>query len=242
MEQIPMSNRMQHYTVAARVFALGLVAFSWAQGQGTTTREKPEAYPSQAVATPFKLAAEFFGHSMPSPQGVIFLQDYLVVEVAAYPPGFQPISIRASRFSLRLNGKKSVLVTQSPGMVAASVKYPDWTQRPRVVGTGGLGDGTITVGEPTNPGRFPGDPNRTGARLPAPVPRVPDQTNSGVERQPEMQIEEVCERLSLPEDVMKGPRSGYLFFPYSGKLKSLHSIELLYEDPESGKQAMLSLH
>ena len=52
--------------------------------------------------------------------------NFLVVEVAIFPHTGKVYDVRANRFSLRVNGKKEALFAQSPGMVIASVKYPDW--------------------------------------------------------------------------------------------------------------------
>lgn len=34
---------------------------------------------------------------------------------------------------------------------------------------------------------------------------------------------------AVPEFLEKGPRSGFLFFPFDGKVKSLRSVELIYQ-------------
>ena len=215
-----------------------LVLASTLQGQGTVTREKPADYPVRADLPKMLLAAEYLVHSMSTPKGVIFVQDYLVVEVAAYPKSKASLTWASGEFTLKINGRGHALFSQSPGMVAASLKYPDWQQRPTATVEAGVGDGSVIMGRPPAVGRFPGDP--TGNRR-LPRPRAPEpETPTGEAAPPEMPISETCQRLALPEGAIAGPVSGYLFFPYSGKIKAIRSLELLYEATD-GTQATLSL-
>jgi hypothetical protein len=126
---------------------------------------------------------------------------------------------------MRINGKKQVLFPQPPGMVAASLKYPDWQRKPQMTLGGGMGDRGISIGGPPAVGRFPGDP-RAESRLPSP-PRAPADT-SPVNEEP-LDISELVQKISLPEGLVRQPVSGYLFFPYTGKLKSLKTVELLVD-------------
>ena len=67
-------------------------------------------------------------------------------------------------------------------------------------------------------------------RGPAP-PRAPDD-NSGVEKSAPEPVEDVINHLALPEgDQVHSPASGYLFFPFQSKLKSIKTLELIYEGP-----------
>lgn len=221
-------------------WSLFLVASALAFGQGTATRPKAGDYPVRVKAAGFELAAEYLVHSLPSPKGAFFVNDYLVIEVAVFPDPKTAAQISAQNFVLRINGKKTTLLTQAPGMVAASLKYPDWEQRPTLVGQAGIGDGGIIVGRPPVTDRFPGDPTQQQSRLPR-APRVPDQSRpEAVEREPEEPIEKVCQRLALPEGSLEAPASGYLFFPFHGKTKSIHSLELVFESA-SGVKATLPL-
>jgi hypothetical protein len=73
--------------------------------------------------------------------------------------------------------------------------------------------------------RFPGDRRPTQDRLPAP-PRT-DTNPTGVQQEEQLPISEVIPRIALPEGAIRTPTSGYLFFPYRGKLKALKSVELV---------------
>jgi hypothetical protein len=90
--------------------------------------------------------------------------------------------------------------------------------------------GPIIYGQP-QVGRFPGDPTQ---QRPPPTPRVPDQTGSvNVEPQRNMPIEDAIARAALPEGSTVEHIKGCLFFRFEGKLKSIKSLELVY-DPGSG--------
>src|SRR5271165_2667083 len=214
---------------------LFILSASLCLGQGTVTREKPSGYPSRMNLASMELAAEYLVHSMPTPKGAIFTDDYLVVEVAVFPASRTPVTLHDSDFILRINGKRTLL-PQSPGMVAGSLKYPDFQQRPRMEAEAGVGDGSVVLGRPPAVARFPGDP--TARRTP--LPRAPEPENpSGQTPVPDMPVEEICQRLSLPEESATGPRSGYLFFAFKGKTKGIRTIELLYE--AGGVKAELKL-
>lgn len=168
------------------------------------------------------IGAENLGHNMSTAKGAITVPDYLVIEVAVYSKS-TPIHLNAGNFMLRIDGKKTPLMAQAPAMVTASLKYPDWETRPRVVGSAG----PLIIGAPERVGRFPGDP--TGP-VSYPIPRAPTET-SGVEREQPERVEDVVNHHALAEGEVRPPVSGYLFFPYRAKLKSLKRVELLYEGP-----------
>ncbi len=221
-----------------RSAALTLATLAIMLAQSNQPKEKASDYTAHVVVPKMELAADFLSHNLPAPGGVIFLRDYLVIEVAAYPQAKSGASWATGQFTLKINKHGTPLLPQSPGMVAASVKYPDWEQHPTAVVEGGIGDGSIMVGQPAPVGRFPGDPNVN--RLPPPV-RAPEPENpTGEERQPEMTVDEVCLRAALADGPFFVPVNGYLFFPFKGKIKSIHSLQLLFEGTD-GTQATLDL-
>jgi hypothetical protein len=84
----------------------------------------------------------------------------------------------------------------------------------------------VILGGPQPTERFPGDPNGR-SRMPRP-PSV-DTSNPNVPQQEEVPIGEAVQRSSLPEGTnLVAPFSGFLYFPFKGKLKKLKSVELLY--------------
>lgn len=212
--------------------------------QGTTPREKPADYHVQARLPGFDLAAEYLSHSMPEKGGVIDVNEYLVIEVAVFPATKEVAQISGGEFMLQVTDTrrhKSVLLSQTPGMVAASLKYPNWELRPTLEASAGLGDGNVIVGRPRQTERFPGDPRPRQSRLP-PRPKVPDQTNpTSDEKLPEVPIEVRVQQLAFPEGAVQGPVSGYLFFPFRGKTKSIRALELLYQSPDGSRKTTLAL-
>jgi hypothetical protein len=136
---------------------------------------------------------------------------------------------------MRLNNRKEELLTQAPGIVAASLKYPDWSLRPRAVAQAG----PIIIGQPQPVERFPGDARPAQSRIPGQIPRVPTKQDTGVEEE-QIDINELILRASLPEGPAKHPVSGYLFFPWRGKPAKIKSAELIYR-PDSGMPTVLRI-
>jgi len=219
----------------ARVCALLFLAVALLYSQGTTPKQSPSDYPVHATVGNLTLAAEYLVHAIPAAEGSYFTNDYLVIEASFFGPHLTPVKMSAEHFTLRINGQKSPLLTQAPGIVGASLKYPDWEQRPTLTASAGAGNGQIILGRPVPVERFPGDPN--ARRGPAP-PRVPESENpSGQAKEPPMPVEERIQRSALPEGEHIVPSGGLLFFPFKGKTKSIRSLELLY-DGSAGKVSL----
>ena len=149
-----------------RTFFTCLMAVGLLHAQGTPPKGNPADYPVHAQVTGFQIAAEYLAHSLPVNGGVLDAKDYLVLEIAIYPDARATFLVSSGDFNLKINNRKSVLFAQVPGMVAASIKYPDWEVRPTLEATAGLGDTGIILGRPPVTGRFPGDPRPDQSRLP----------------------------------------------------------------------------
>jgi hypothetical protein len=212
-----MCNRL----AAALVCALGLFG-------ETEPKDKAAAYPAHATAGNISIGADYLVHSIPAGNQTFLARDYLVVEVAVFPGKDAPVEIGGNTFALRISGKKLVLTPDSPGFVAASLRYPDWEMHPRGEASAGVGDTGVVLGRPPAVGRFPGDPTPTQNRLPQP-PKAPDDRN-GIEQQEPEPAEVVIARTALPEGATARPVSGFLYFPYKGKTKSIKSLELVFRD------------
>ncbi len=203
-------------------------------GQISPPKEKASDYPVHASLSGMELGAEYLVHSLPGPKGVIFIRDYLIVEVAAYPTNLVGGEWKKEQFSLRINRKGAAILPESAGMVAASVKYPDWEQRPHTAVQAGIDDRNVSIGQPSV-ARFPGDP--TSSRpIPSPVPEQESPTGEGTE--PELTVDQICERQALYDGPFRKPVNGFLYFPFEGKLKSIHSLELLYEAADGSKATL----
>lgn len=200
-------------------FALLLSALTLLDAQGTAPKTKAADYPVRVQLDTVTLAAEYLVHSLPTPQGTLVANDYLVVEAAFFGPSFSRLRMSPDNFTLRINGK-GTLSTEPPGMVAGSIKFP--SARPHLEGGAsvGVGDGTVAVGPRAPPSQFPGDGNdRTAAGQPPTVNSV----------EQEYSLEVRVQNATLPEGEKSLPRSGLLYFFYRGKIKNIHSLDLLYD-------------
>lgn len=197
---------------------------------GTVPKDAANEYPVHAEVNGVTIGAEYFGRAFFAPEGepgAWLAEDHLVIEVALFSKE-RDFTINTSKFTLRLDGRKQALPPESPQVVAASLKYPDWNRRPGVIVAGGVGDAGVILGAPPRTERFPGDPTAR-TRLPAP-PRAPEpEHRSGQEPQPKMTAAEAVVATALPEGEVRLPVSGYLYFPYKGKLAKLRSVELLFD-------------
>ena len=208
-----------------RRFAIASAAVLLALHAQDAPRSKASDYPAHIALPTLEIGAQYLVHSIPGERGGYFAKEYLVVEIAVFPTTRVTQRISSGQFTLRIN-KKSALIAQSPGMVAAALKYPDWEQRPQMTAQAG----PLIYGAPQS-GRFPGDPTQP---RPLPTPRVPDQSDSGnVEKQRDVPIDEAITHAALPEGVTAESVKGCLFFRFEGKLKSIKSLELIY-DPGAG--------
>ena len=208
------------------ITALALLSASWLYGE-TAHKDKATDYPIHAEAGKVAIGADYLIHSIPAGDQTLLAKDFLVVEIAVFPALDQPVIIDGNTFTLRLNGAKLPLAPIAPGFVAASLKYPDWEQHPSTQVAGGVGNAGVTIGQPTV-ARFPGDPNAG-----RPLPRGPSQEErNGVERTEPESADEVITRTALLDGHINHPVSGFLYFPYKGKIKSLKSIELIYQSKD----------
>jgi hypothetical protein len=194
-----------------------------AQG-GSEPKPKAEDYDVHAQSKDIAIGAEFMIHSF-SGQGQTYIaKDFLVVEVALYPPKGQSVNVNEGAFALRINGKKQVVVPAPPSMVASSLQHPEWQTGPRLEAGGGMGNTGVILGRPA-PTQVPG-----GQPPESRVPRVPSPDSGGVEPERRVPAPELLMQTALPEGPHRGPVSGFLYFPYRGKTTSIKSLELLYED------------
>src|SRR3954449_10785368 len=97
-----------------------LAAAAAAFAQGTTPKPSSEDYPVHAKSGANELAAEYMVHSFSAGEQMFIAENYLVVEVAFYPPKGGSVGVETGRFGLHDNGK-TPLAPESPAMVAASL-------------------------------------------------------------------------------------------------------------------------
>jgi hypothetical protein len=182
------------------------------EAKGMPPRATPAEYQAQAQAGTVTVAAEFKGHSVPTLQGPLSSEDYVVIETGFFGSPDARIKLSAGDFSLRINGKKTPLLSQPYGLVVGSVKDPEWeppeppASKSKTSMSGG-GGGRGGRGE------------QADNSPPAPV-HIP----IGVQRAMAQRVQ----KASLPEGDRALPLAGLIFFPYRGKTQGIHSIELIY--------------
>lgn len=218
---------MRHWLSAALLLA---APPAWPGAQGTPPKEKPADYPVSAAAGPLTIAADYLVRSFGREGAMFWTPDYLVVEVALFSATREPVEVAHSWFTLQINGKKQVLMSQAPGLVAASIRYSDWEMERRLEVGAGVGDTGVVLGRPTPQERFPGD--GSGRRRLPPAPRAPDADDrTGLEREPARTAPEMAVEAALPEGAQTLPIAGYVYFPFKGKPKSIRTLELLAATP-----------
>jgi hypothetical protein len=182
--------------------------------QGLPPRTSPADYQAQTSLGAITLAADFAGHGIPTADGPLSNDDYVVVEVAFFGSPGTRLPISFNDFSLRINNKKNPTPSESYERVGASVKDPEWAppEKPEKGGNGILGGGG-------------NDSSKEPPRPPAELRRAWSQR---------------VRKAALANGERTLPQAGLLYFSYSGKLNGVRSLELTYAGP-AGK-ATLDLH
>lgn len=184
--------------------------------KGMPPRATPADYQAHAQAGTLTVAAEFKGHAVPTLQGPLSTEDYVVVETALFGPPDARTRLSAEDFSLRINGKKPS-PSQPYGLVIASLKDPEWeppepagSKSKTSFGGGGKGDRGDSNAKP--------EP----VKIPIPVQRAMAQR---------------VQKATLPEGDRPLPQAGLIFFQFRGKTQGIRSLELTYAGP-AGKATL----
>jgi hypothetical protein len=203
------------------LFWMCSATLAFAQG-GTEPKPKPEDYELHARSEHTGIGAEFMVHSFSGQGQTYIVKDFLVVEVALYPEKGTEVHADPTAFTLRINGNQRMLHAIAATAVVASIERPQWQQGggPRM--EGGAGVGGVILGIPGGGGQGQGRP------MPAP-PRAPDPAGApGVDAPEQVSPNELLVRTAFPAGDFKGPVSGFIYFPYRGKMTSLKSLDLLF--------------
>jgi hypothetical protein len=211
-------------------------------------RAKVSDYPAHGKLPAMEIGVEYLLNSIPLDKGMYLAKDHLVLEVAIFPSTAAGVNVSTSQFTLRVNNK-TILYPDSPGAVASSLKYPDWQTHPTMTAEAGAGNGSVILGAPPPVARFPGDHR---ADRPPSVPKVPEAPNpTGEPNAIDQPIETQIRIAALPElrcaqtgqEVCptQRPVKGLLFFAFSGKTKSIRSLDLIYDGGEGGPKAAIPL-
>ena len=94
--------------------------------EGTPPKASAAEYPVQAESGSLAIGAEYMVHSFGSGEQMYLAENYLVVEVALFPPKGGSFTADAGKFALRVNGKRTLLYAQNPPMVASNLNRRDY--------------------------------------------------------------------------------------------------------------------
>lgn len=210
--------------VARVVFTLAVTQFLSAQpseaakadaakAQGLPARATPADYATQGKVGTVMIGAEFTGHGIPNAQQPLNSEDYVAVEVGLFGAAGERLTIGATDFSLRINGKKDLLPNQPWGLVAKGVRDLEWVSPDAV------------PGDAKSKGSMSGGAGGSqGANNPPPLPpKVPIVTLRGWQL--------AVRNAALAQGDRALPQAGLIYFPYRGKVTSIRSLELIYEGP-----------
>ena len=171
--------------------------------KGLPARVAATEYQAQVKAGAVTIAAEFLGHSVPTPEATYTTEDYVVVEAALFGGPDARATLAKGDFSLRINGKKIALASQPYELVFKSLKDPEWEppskekSKTSIGGNGGADQGST----------------------PAPV-HMPIELRRAMEQR--------VQKSAMLEGDRALPQAGLLFFEYRGKAQSIRSLELIY--------------
>ena len=179
---------------------------------GIPPRSGPSDYPAQANVGQVTIAAEFAEHGIPTAEGVLSSDSYVVVELAVYGPQGTRLPVSFSDFSLRVNGKKNPVQAAPYERAGASAKDPEWAppEKPEKSSSTSIGGG-----------------GRNDASAPPPGPPA-ELRRAWAKR---------VMQAAWAEGERPLPRAGLLYFPYGGQAKGIHSLELIYSG-EAGKATL----
>ena len=179
------------------------------EAKGLPPRAAPADYQAQAQAGTVTVAAEFKGHSVPTFEGPLSTEDYVVIETGLFGPPGARINLSIDDFALRINGKKTPLPSQPYGLVVGSLKDPEWVPPEPAASKSKTGLSAGGQGEAGPP--------------PAPV-KIP----IGLQRAMAQRVQ----RAALPQGDRSLPQAGLIFFQYRGKTQGIREIELIYAGPD----------
>jgi hypothetical protein len=208
-----------------------LLACMQAGAAGTEPKLRAEEYPQHVrLANGGVLAIEFHGRGIPAAKGGVFLPAHVAVEAAYYPPAGEKVELRGGQFLLRIDRMKLGIPPETPGMVAASLKYGDWEQRRGLEVEGAAGP--VVVGPRGPARRFPGGPGS-----PDP-PRGPADPGKDKPDPQELEAGAVKE-FALNEGETRQVVAGYLYYRWGGNLRKIKQLTLDFSGP--GGPASISI-
>lgn len=185
------------------------------RAKGMPPRTAPTEYQAHAKAGNLTVAAEFMGHSVPTPEAIYTTEDFVVVEVAVFGPPGAHTNMSIGNFSLRINGKKQAEPSQPYELAFHSLKDPQW-EPPKTESKSktSFGSGGGNAGDP---------------------PPTPPKMPMDLRRAMELRVQ----KSTMAEGDRPLPQAALIFFNYRGKVEKITSLELTYSG--EGGPATLAL-
>lgn len=189
---------------------------------GTRPRQTPQDYKSHESVSDIIVAAEVVPRDQVKNLFSADLKKYVVVEVAVYPSGSQPLTLQMSDFTLRCGSQTVRAALPQAVPHALHGRDPQLPSDVAVYTTGGVGYESGPYGHGVSYGGGVGVATGPGVGGPRPGPDPRDRDAIQYELQDK----------GLPEGPVARPVAGYLYFPFpSNKQKSV-AYELQYDgDP-----------
>ena len=188
---------------------------SLAFAAGTQPKPKPEDYEVSAKGKDFRIGAEYMVHSFSGNGKMYIIENYLVVEVALYPPEKSDAEVKADpgAFRLRVDGKKPILSPDPPATAAVAFR-----KQGSVLGKVLGGVAPVLLG------------GAGGSRMPGPQPAPNPNPPGGIPQAEPDDASELLQSVAFPTGTFEGPVAGFLYFAYRGKPGKIETLELLYGD------------
>jgi len=187
--------------------------------RGMPARATPNDYQAHTKVGDYSVGAEFFQHTVQTPNGILVNEDYVVVEAGVFGPAGSHIKLNPEDFSLRINGKKNPQASEAYPLVYKGLKDPEWEAPEAIAAKKSGGDSKTSLGSG----------GQSGAGEPKPVYHPPFKL--------QREWNQRLEKQAFPEGDRPLPQAGLLFFVYRGKASGIHQLELIYNGP-AGKASL----
>ncbi|HEY4360391.1 MAG TPA: hypothetical protein VGN17_05465 [Bryobacteraceae bacterium] len=178
--------------------------------KGFAPRATPADYPSQGKAGSVTIAADFRQHSIPLLEGILTTENFIVVEAAFFGAPDARLKLSLEDFSLRINGKKTPVMSQPVDFIAGNVKDPEWEPPAAPESKGSK--------TKLNAGGGGGNDD-----APPPPPKMPLELRRAMVKR--------VQAAAMPLGDRPLPQAGFLFFDYGSSAKNIKTIELIYSGP-----------
>jgi hypothetical protein len=185
-------------------------------GQALPPRPAPADYAAHGEDKGVKIAAEVLSPDQVRNMFSTDLSNYVVIEVAVWPPAGKTLDLSSVDFALKLDGNRSPIRPVSPRTIAGVLQRKGRSRRDDIVLYPTVGVTTGSWGTGTNVGVGVG---MGGGGAPGPASTDQDR------RTMQMELEE----RDLPDTIVQKPVAGYLYFPAGSKNRKLTTVELLYD-------------